>query len=144
MKRMCGFRKVCGVRKVLIMAAVLLPSSVAFGQTHLMGGITPQAALEYMKSTDNLVIIEVNQKQWKKKVPFTGAMWIPYDEIEARCGEIPKDRPVLLHCGQGVVSVPAYDTLKRVRPDIPELSYIAGPPPIDEYNKWKKSTASKR
>jgi hypothetical protein len=39
-----------------------------------------------------------------------------------------------------VVSVPAYETLCDKRPDIPELSYIAGNPPVSEYNKWYKNT----
>ncbi len=50
--------------------------------------------------------------------------------------EIPSDVPVILHCGAGVVSVPAYETLMEKRKDIPQLSYIAGHPPVDEFNKW--------
>ena len=50
--------------------------------------------------------------------------------------EIPPGVPVILHCGAGVVSVPAYETLMEKRKDIPQLSYIAGHPPVDEFNKW--------
>ncbi len=50
--------------------------------------------------------------------------------------EIPSGVPVILHCGAGVVSVPAYETLMEKRKDIPQLSYIAGHPPVDEFNKW--------
>ena len=50
--------------------------------------------------------------------------------------EIPSGVPVILHCGAGVVSVPAYETLMEKRKDIPRLSYIAGHPPVDEFNKW--------
>lgn len=106
--------------------------------THLLGGLDPKDALEYMKATKDLVIIEVNTATYKKQVGFDGAMWIPHDQIEKRCNEIPKGRPVILHCGLGVVSVPAYETLVKVRPDIPELSYIAGAPLIQEYNQWKR------
>lgn len=105
-------------------------------QTNLLGGLSPEEALEYMKKTENLVIVEVNTAQWKKSTPFVNALWIPHDEMTERCGEIPEGRPVLLHCGAGVVSVPAYETLIEKRPDIPELSYIDGAPPIEEYNEW--------
>lgn len=106
--------------------------------THLLGGLSPEVALDYMKKTKDLVIIEVNTARWKKPTPFTGALWIPHDEMEKRCKEIPSGRPVILHCGLGVVSVPAYKTLIKMRPDIPELSYIDGTPMIEEYNKWVK------
>lgn len=112
--------------------------------THLLGGLSPEAALDYMKTTKNLVIVEVNTARWKKAVPFTGAMWIPHDEMEKRCKEIPSGRPVILHCGLGVVSVPAYEILIKMRPDIPELSYIDGAPMIAEYNEWIASGGAKR
>lgn len=105
-------------------------------ETNLLGGLSPEDALEYMKNTEGLVIVEVNTAQWKKETPFTGAMWIPHDEMAERYDEIPEGRPVILHCGQGVVSVPAYETLIEKRPDIPELSYIDGAPLIQEYNEW--------
>ena len=106
------------------------------GQTNLLGGLSPEDALEYMKTTEGLVIVEVNTAQWKKETPFIGAMWIPHDEMAERYDEIPEGCPVILHCGAGVVSVPAYETLIEKRPDIPELSYIDGAPPIKEYNEW--------
>ena len=109
------------------------------GQTNLLGGLSPEDALEYMKTTENLVIVEVNTAQWKKETPFTGAMWIPHDEMAERYDELPEGCPVILHCGAGVVSVPAYETLIEKRPDIPELSYIDGAPPIKEYNEWLES-----
>lgn len=105
-------------------------------KTNLLGGLSPEKALECMKNTENLVIVEVNTEQWKKPMPFTGAMWIPHDEMAERYNEIPEGCPVILHCGAGIVSVPAYETLIEKRPDIPELSYIDGAPPIAEYNEW--------
>lgn len=116
----------------------------ARNSTHLLGGLSPEAALDYMKTTKNLVIVEVNTARWKKATPFAGAMWIPHDEMEKRCKEIPSGRPVILHCGLGVVSVPAYETLVRMRPDIPELSYIDGAPMIAEYNEWIAAGGAKR
>lgn len=105
-------------------------------KTNLLGGLSPEEALEYMKTTENLIIVEVNTAQWKKTTPFTGALWIPHDEMAERYDEIPEGCPVILHCGAGVVSVQAYETLIEKRSDIPELSYIDGVPPIKEYNEW--------
>lgn len=113
------------------------------GQTNLLGGLSPEEALEYMKNTENLVIVEVNTTQWKKETPFIGATWIPHDEMAERYDEIPEGRPVMLHCGAGVVSVPAYETLIEKRPGIPELSYIDGAPPIREYNAWLEEQQDK-
>lgn len=100
------------------------------------GGISPENALEKMKTTDNLVIVEVNAPEWKLSTGFTNAMYIPYTEMEKRYDEIPKDRPVLLHCGGGIVSQDAYKILTEKRPDIPWLGYIAGAPMVSEYNEW--------
>ncbi|MCM1061977.1 MAG: hypothetical protein NC452_17045 [Eubacterium sp.] len=107
----------------------------------LLGGLDPEAALEYMKNTPNIVIVQVNTAYWKINPGFTGAMWIPHDEMAERYDEIPEGRPVILHCGAEVVSVPAYETLIEKRPDIPELSYVAGSPHaiMEEYNKWLES-----
>ena len=104
--------------------------------TRLLGGQTPEDALEYMKNTPNLVIVEVNAPEWKLRNGITGAMYIPYTEMAERYGEIPEGCPVLLHCGGGIVSVDAYEILQEKRPDIPELSYIAGAPPVKAYNEW--------
>jgi rhodanese-related sulfurtransferase len=108
-------------------------------KTHLLGGISPEDALAYMKKTPNLVIVEVNTSEWKLKEGFTGALWIPHTEMAQRYEEIPKGRPVLIHCGGGIVSKDAYKVLQEKRPDIPELGYIAGAPLVHEYNEWVKS-----
>lgn len=109
-------------------------------ETKRLGGLTPEEALSYMKKTPNLVIVEVNTDYWKLKTGFIGAMHIPHDQMAARYNEIPCGVPVILHCGAGVVSVPAYETLLEKRPDIPELSYIAGHPPVAEYNAWYRES----
>ena len=103
-----------------------------------LGGLEPQEALAYMKEhyDEGLVIVEVNTDYWKLATGFTGAMHIPHDQMAERYDEIPSGVPVILHCGAGVVSVPAYETLMEKRPDIPQLSYIAGRPPVQEFNGW--------
>lgn len=105
----------------------------------LLGGQSPEDALEYMKNTPDLVIVEVNAPEWKLRNGIEGAMYIPYTEMAERYNEIPAGRPVLLHCGGGIVSVEAYEILQEKRSDIPELSYIAGAPPVSEYNEWRNN-----
>ena len=34
----------------------------------------------------------------------------------------------------------AYQTLKQLRPDIPEIAYIADTPLFDEYNAWHETS----
>lgn len=103
-----------------------------------LGGLEPEEALAYMKDhyDNGLVIVEVNTDYWKLATGFTGAMHIPHDQMAERYNEIPSGVPVILHCGGGIVSVPAYETLMEKRPDIPQLSYIAGHPPVQEFNSW--------
>ncbi|MDD3333984.1 MAG: DUF2271 domain-containing protein [Eubacteriales bacterium] len=122
-----------------VKAEYTAPSDVSdSGTQRLLGGLSPDEALEYMEHTPDLVIVQVNTAQWKITPGFTGALWIPHDELEERFDEIPVGKPVMLHCGAGVVSVPAYEMLIQKRPDIPELSYIAGSPRaiMEEYNEW--------
>ena len=107
-------------------------------RSNWLGGLEPEEAFQYMKDhyDEGLVIIEVNTDYWKLQNGFIGAMHIPHDEMGKRYHEVPSDVPVILHCRAGVVSVPAYETLWEKRPDIKQLSYIAGRPPVDEFNEW--------
>jgi rhodanese-related sulfurtransferase len=113
-------------------------NSTADNTSNWLGGLEPEEALKYMEEhyDDGLVIVEVNTDYWKLEKGFSGAMHIPHDQMAERYDEIPSGVPVILHCGAGVVSVPAYETLMEKRKDIPQLSYIAGHPPVDEFNKW--------
>lgn len=110
-------------------------------QLNDLGAMTPERALEYMKTTKNLVIVDVAAKRWYDRQHFEGAVNIPIeninsDEAKALYLELPAGRPILLHCRQGVIVPGAYRTLKSLRSDIPEISYIAGVPSFDAYNQW--------
>ena len=120
------------------MSAMTENTNIVDNTANWLGGLEPEKALEYMKKhyDEGLVIVEVNTDYWKLETGFTGAMHIPHDQIAERYDEIPSDVPVILHCGAGVVSVSAYETLMEKRKDIQQLSYIAGHPPVDEFNKW--------
>lgn len=108
-----------------------------------LGAMSPEKALEYMKKTENLVIVDVATRSWYAKEHFEGAINIPIenispDEAEKLYLDIPAGRAVILHCRLGMVVPGAYRTLKKLRPDIPEISYIDGAPLFGEYNEWKQ------
>lgn len=105
-------------------------------ETNAIGSMLPDEALEYMKTVPNLFIVDTATAREYEQNHFDGAVNIHYTEMAERYDEIPENRPVLLHCGGGIVSVEAYEILQEKRPDIPQLSYIAGAPPITSYNAW--------
>ncbi|WP_455595155.1 rhodanese-like domain-containing protein [Cloacibacillus porcorum] len=94
-----------------------------------------------MQKTDNLVIVDVAATKWYDEEHFKGAINIPIEELDGESEdslymEIPEGRPVLLHCRRGVIVPGAYRRVKELRPDIPEIAYIAGVPPFEAYNGW--------
>lgn len=108
-----------------------------------LGGMEPAQALEYMKTTPDLLIVDVATKSGFEQVHFINAINIPIENIssvEAKTlyMQIPTGRPVILHCRLGMIALGAYQTLKNLRPDIPEISYITGKPQFDAYNTWHK------
>lgn len=106
--------------------------------TEALGAMSPQKALEYMKITKNIVIVDVATSREYKQKHFEGAINIHYSEMPERYQEIPQNSRVILHCRLGMVVPNAYRVLLQNRPDITELSYIDGAPLFDEYNSWKK------
>ena len=110
-------------------------SSEARDETQWIGPMSPEDALEYMKSTRDLVIIDVREPQYINQ-SFEGGMEIPWTKMEERCTEIPAGRHILLHCGLGMVAPKAYMILKEKRGDLKSVAYIAGAPLFKEYNDW--------
>ena len=109
-----------------------------------VGAMSPEAALEYMKETKDLVIVDVAATRWYDENHFEGAINIPIEELDSEAEdalyrEIPAGRPVLMHCRRGMIVPGAYRRVLELRPDIPEISYIDGTPQFDEYNGWLES-----
>ncbi|MBQ8700513.1 MAG: hypothetical protein IJ522_02905 [Acidaminococcaceae bacterium] len=107
-----------------------------------LGGVTPEAALEYMKNTKNLVIVDVAPRKMYEKDHFIEAISIPIENIskeeeDKRYKELPAGRPVLIHCRRAIFAPQAYKRVLELRPDIPEISFINGGPLIKPYNEWK-------
>ena len=106
-----------------------------------IGAMSPEDALVYMQETENLVIVDVAATRWYGENHFEGAINIPIEELDSAAEdalymELPADRPVLLHCRLGMIVPGAYGRVLELRPDIPEISYIDGVPPFDEYSEW--------
>ncbi|MDL2284530.1 hypothetical protein LJC19_05250 [Oxalobacter sp. OttesenSCG-928-P03] len=114
-------------------------SGNAFAEQKDLGGMAPAEALEYMKKTENLYILDVSPPEKHNSIHFNGSYNIPQAELLSRINEIPKDRPVLIHCRLGRTCVKAYPLIKKMRPDIPVISYLNGEPPFEEYNNWLKT-----
>jgi len=107
-----------------------------------LGALTPDQALEYMKTTKNLVIVDVAPDKAYKKGHFIDAIHIPIENIskeeeDKRYRELPAGRPVLIHCRRSIFAPGAYKRVRELRPDIPEISYIDGLPLFKPYNEWK-------
>ena len=105
--------------------------------------MAPVDALEYMKKTPNLFILDVRPEERHKEISFVGSTNIPLAVLQERLGEIPKDRPVMIHCRLGVTSLKAYPIVMEGRPDIPVLAFIEGEPPFEAYNTWKTEKMKK-
>lgn len=104
-----------------------------------LGGLSPADSLTYMKKTKNLYILDVSPPEKFKELKFDGAVNIPHAELLSRINEIPTGRPVIVHCRLGRTCVKAYPLLKRMRPDIPEISYISAEPLFKEYNDYVRT-----
>ena len=97
-----------------------------------LGGLPPEQALDYMEKTPDLVIVNVAGRGfWTEDIGDDASI----EKIK----ELPAGRPVIMHCRRGHMVVDWYQKLKALRPDIPEVSYIAGVPPFDAYNDWARN-----
>ncbi|WP_229210982.1 MBL fold metallo-hydrolase [Dyadobacter jiangsuensis] len=56
-------------------------------------------------------------KETKNQPVFENSINIPLQEMQKRIGEIPTDKPVLIHCGSGYRSATAASLLKKHVPD---------------------------
>lgn len=129
------------VMKALLAIAVvfIFVSGNTLAQQKDLGGLHPAEALEYMKKTENLYLLDVSPPERYRSMHFIGSYNIPQAELLSRISEIPEDRPVLISCRLGRTCVKAYPLVKRMCPNIPEISYINDKPMFEEYNNWVKN-----
>ena len=64
------------------LAAPTIPTYAEEAAVRRLGALTPEAALEYMKTAENLVIVDVAAKRYFDREHFTGAVNIPIEELD--------------------------------------------------------------
>jgi rhodanese-related sulfurtransferase len=60
----------------------------------------------------DILILDVRNRFEARSGKIKGALNLPHDELAARLSEIPKDRRILIHCGNGALAEAAYSVLK--------------------------------
>ena len=65
---------------------------------------------------------------------FPGAVSIPLDDLEKRLAEVPKDKPIVIHCSTGIRAEMAYNQLKKAGID---AKYVKAKIDFDKQDKTK-------
>ena len=82
-------------KTILIALALLACSTVARAQ----GGGDERVTVEEFKglvARNAVVVLDVRNEQIARKIK--GALHMPYNDIESRAGELPRDREIITYC----------------------------------------------
>lgn len=60
-----------------------------------------------------MLVLDVREPFERKRGHIAGSVHIPLGEVEARAAELPKDRPILVHCAAGTRSAKAAAILRE-------------------------------
>lgn len=121
------------------MSTVFSCVNAQYNKTQYLDGLTPEAALEYMKNNPDIYIIDVREDQWYNgATQFTGNHHIPSSQITKKLKTIPSNRPIIINCGLGWVAPDAYRKIKESGIAVKQIGYIDGTPLFRQYNDWKK------
>lgn len=127
----CGFRRTEWVIGVILLIACIETFVYAVFGTARPQSVGEQAAMtveqarNYIRDTGNLLIIDVRSRKEFSHGHLDHALNIPIHSFPQLAETIPKDSPVLLYCIQGYRSLQAYKLLRRLRPDIGSIRYMA-------------------
>ncbi len=125
---------------IFIMTTVFSCTGAPDNKTKYLDGLTPEAALKYMKDNPDIYIIDVREDMWYEGASqFTGNHHIPSSQITKRLKEIPADRPIIINCGLGWVAPGVYKKIKESGITLKQIGYIDGTPLFNQYNDWKKN-----
>lgn len=75
-------------------------------------GLKTAEAWEFIKSNDDLVIIDVRNREEYRQSHIKGARNIPLDQMEKRKGSLPRDKDIIVYCQNGGTSVRAIRMLE--------------------------------
>ena len=87
-----------------------------------------------VKPTKDATILDVRTTKEIEEGVLPGALSIPMDDLEKRLAEIPKDKPIVIHCGTGVRAEMAYNQLKKLGID---AKYVRAKVEFDKQDKTK-------
>ena len=76
----------------------------------------------FKQSPENYTIVDIrNAPEFEEKQAFDSAINIQLHELRERSGEVPKDKPVVVHCAAGYRSAAGSSILKRNLSDVKVL-----------------------
>jgi rhodanese-related sulfurtransferase len=82
--------------------------------------LTPEAAGAALR--DGALALDVREPEEWAAGHMNGSVWIPLGELQARAGELPRDRPLVVVCRSGSRSRYAADALVAAGWDASNLS----------------------
>lgn len=90
------------------------------------GRISAEQARDYIRQTGNLVVVDVRSRKEFAASHVPEALNLPLHSLPRLAKKLPKESPVLIYCLQGYRALQAYKVLKKLRPDITDIRYVAG------------------
>lgn len=101
---------------------------------NVRAGLSVQAQWDALP--EGAVILDVRDKPEREAGRIDGSMHIPLAELRSRIGEIPRDRPVVVHCASGQRS---YGAVRILRQNGFDARNLAG-----SWKTWTAGRASER
>lgn len=68
---------------------------------------------QYIENGYDMVLIDLRNAASYERAHISGAVNIPFEELESRISELPKDRPLVFYCSRGGQSMMACRYLDR-------------------------------
>jgi rhodanese-related sulfurtransferase len=87
-----------------------------------------------LKPSRDVTILDVRIPKELEEGVLPGTISIPMDDLEKRLSEIPKDKPIVLHCATGVRAEMAYNLLKKAGVD---AKFVRAKVEFDKEDKTK-------
>jgi len=93
-------QQVKGLLFTLIILSTLVPSSILAQESTLPKApyITPQEVKQWQSEGKEFTLIDVRRPDEFEAGHLPDAINIPYDELQNKIAEVPKDRPVIFYC----------------------------------------------
>jgi len=96
-----------------------LPTQVAYAPKPRPGSIPNDEFVKLARATPpGVLILDVRNRDEANAGMIKGAVLIPDEDLQARMGEVPKDRRIVTYCSTGVRAEMAYHKLKQAGYDV--------------------------